>query len=413
MNLATKAVLHNGKYILETQAGKGMFEITYQATQAQSGKTVVIKTFGERLRQHSEFEQFKQQLPQLATRLKHCQHPHLVKILDYFEEAGLPYLVMEDIQGQTLAQIMQSEVLAEVKALDWIRQISEALGVLHKAGLLHQDIKPENVILRQDTKSVVLCYGVSKLTTIAMPSADNFNFAGYAALEQFSEQKTPTQATDIYALAATFYCLLAGRPPLPASVREILHSSRSNSDRSNQEEYRQLFQKIPQRDCLSPEVKWAIWRGLELTPQKRPQTVEAWLALLSTPKQPSNQRQAQPIIKPHTSNIQKLHSPLLNKNPNPQTSLAQNLVTTFKVPPQAQSEQLKKPETPPVKKPAKSPIRALLMTGTIAAAAGIGFGFALRLNSPQGAGSTLMHSEQSFPPTSNWPMSQPPTKVPL
>lgn len=404
MNLMTQAVLHNGAYILKTQTGKGMLEITYQATQVSSGKTVIIKSFGEKLRQHSEFEQFKQQLPQLATRLQHCQHPHLVQVLDYFEEAGLPYLVMEDIQGQTLAQIIQSQVLPETKALEWIRQIGAGLRVLHNAGLLHQDINPENIILRQDTENLVLCCKITKLTTAAMPSADNFNFTGYAALEQFSGKTPPTQATDVYALAATCYCLLAGRPPLPASVREILHSSRSNSDRSNQEEYRQLFQKITQPARLSPEVKRAIWHGLELTAQKRPQTVDAWLSLLSTPASLN-------ISKPPTSNIQKPQPPLLN-NSNPQTSLAQNLVTTFKVPPQASSDQLK-PETPPAKKTAKSPIRMLLMTGAIAAAAGIGFGFALRLNSPQGPGSTLMHSEQSFPPTSNWPMSQPPAKVPL
>lgn len=401
MNLMTQAVLHNGAYILETQTGKGMLEITYKATQVSSGKTVIIKSFGEKLHQHSEFEQFKQQLPQIATRLQRCQNPHLVQVLDYFEEDSLPYLVMEDIQGQTLAQIIQNQVLPETKALKWIRQVAAGLRVLHKAGLLHQDINPENIILRQNTENLVLCCRITKLTTAAMPSADNFNFAGYAALEQFSGKTPPTQATDVYALAATFYCLLAGRPPLPASVREILHSS-SNSDRSYQEEYRQLFQKIAQ-PVLSPEVKWAIWRGLELTDSKRPQTVDAWLSLLSTPASLN-------IRKPPNSNIQKPQPPVLN-NSNPQTSLAQNLVTTYKIPPQTSSPQHKL-KKPPVKK-TKSPIRALLMTGTIAAAAGIGFGFALRLNSPQGPGSTLMHSEQSFPPTSNWPMSQPPAKVPL
>jgi eukaryotic-like serine/threonine-protein kinase len=413
MNLMTKAVLHNGEYILETQTGKGMFEITYQATHAPSGQAVVIKTFGERLRQHSEFEQFKQQLPQLAHRLQRCQHPHLVQVLDYFEEDSLPYLVMEDIQGKTLAQIIQTEVLPETKALTWIHQVSEALSVLHKAGLLHQDLKPEKIILRQDTESPVLCHSITKFTAAVMPSADNFNFAGYAALEQFSRETPPTQATDIYALAATFYCLLAGRPPLPASVREILHTSSRKSDGSDQEEYRQLFQKVPRSDRLNSEVKWAIWRGLELAAQKRPQTVEAWLSLLCTPPSPNINSPAQPIIKPHTSHIQKLQPSLLNKNPNPQTSLDQNLVTTFKIPPQAKSVPLKQPETPNSESRTKSPLRALLITGAIAAAAGIGFGFALRLNSPTGAGSTLMHTEQSFPPTSNWPMSQPPAKVPL
>jgi hypothetical protein len=54
-----------------------------------------------------------------------------------------------------------------------------------------------------------------------------------------------------------------------------------------------------------------------------------------------------------------------------------------------------------------SPLRALLMTGAIAASAGVGFGFALRINTPNQPGSTLLHTEQSFPPTSNWPMSEP------
>ncbi len=410
----TKAVLRNGEYVLDTPTGIGMFEITYLANHVPTGKTVVIKTFGQTLRQHTEFDQFKQQFKALALRLKRCKHPHLEQVLDYFEEDSLPYLVIENIKGQTLARIIKTQVLPEAKALEWIRQVSAGLSVLHKAELLHQDIKPENILLRQDTKNLVLHYNTSKFIAALIPSAGNFNFAGYAASEQFSGETPPTQATDIYALAATFYCLLAGHPPLPASVREILHSSRIEGKASNQEEYQQLFQKIQQRDRLSPKVKWAIWRGLELVAQKRPQTVEAWLSLFNTPEQsPNLNGQVQHTIKPNTSNTQKLQPSLLNKNPNPQTSLEKNLVTTFKIPPQTKSAQSLKPETTSTKNHTKSPLRSLLITGAIAAATGIGFGFALRLNSPQGAGSTLMHTEQSFPPTSNWPMSQPPAKVPL
>jgi serine/threonine protein kinase len=116
MNLMTQAGLHNGEYILKTQLGTGMFEITYQATHAQSGETVVIKTLGETLRQHSEFDQFKQKFLELAARLKGCKHPNLVQVLDYFEEAGMPYLVMELIEGRNSRSINSNRGVARTKS---------------------------------------------------------------------------------------------------------------------------------------------------------------------------------------------------------------------------------------------------------------------------------------------------------
>src|SRR5918998_704896 len=117
MNLTAGTALHDDKYLLNTQLGKGVFGITYRATNTESGETVVIKTIGEELRQHSDFDQFKQQFLELAERLRCCKHPNLVQVLDCFEEAGRPYLVMEYIPGQTLAELIQSEVLPEAKAV--------------------------------------------------------------------------------------------------------------------------------------------------------------------------------------------------------------------------------------------------------------------------------------------------------
>lgn len=390
MNLTTKAVLHHGEYILETPTSIGMFEITFLATHVPSGQTVVIKTLGNKLRQHSQFEQFKEQFQKLARRWRRCKHPHLVQVLDYFEEAGLPYLVIEHIKGQTLAQLIKTKALPEAKAIEWMRQVSEGVNVLHKAGLLHQDIKPENIVQRQDTDRVVLCHSITELRQQLKQIPDNLSFEGYAAPEQYEFKESPTKTTDIYALAATFYCLLMGHPPIPATVRAILPTAT--------DEHRQL-QNLEKRHSLSPEIKQAIAQGLELVPQKRPQTVEDWLCLLG-------KREQDPSIKIKTQDTITIAEA---KNPNPD-SLAENLVTTFKMPATA-----KKPQ-PPIAKTShrqKSPLKALIITGAIAAAGGIGFGFALRLNSPNGAGSTLMHTEQSFPPTSNWPQSQPPAKVPL
>jgi serine/threonine-protein kinase len=118
MNLTAETALQNGKYVLDTQLSKGVFGITYRATNTESGQTVVIKTLGESLRQHSDFDQFKQQFLELAKRLSRCKHPNLVQVLDCFEEAGRPYLVMEYIPGQTLAELIQSRCCQKQKPLN-------------------------------------------------------------------------------------------------------------------------------------------------------------------------------------------------------------------------------------------------------------------------------------------------------
>jgi len=513
MNLTAETALHNGKYVLDTPMGQGVFDITYRATHTESGQTVVIKTLDENLHQHSDFDQFKQQFRELAKRLSHCKHPNLLQVLDYFEDAERPYLVMEYIPGQTLAELIQSDVLSEAKAIHYIRQIGNALSVLHKAGLVHRAVKPQNIIRRQDTHCVVLCeFGITcEFTAGVMQTHASLISAGYAPLEQYSFESQRIPATDIYALAATLYCLLTGRPPLPAPVRQALHSKGGVSATAPSEP--RLFpQNLPPgTQKLSSVVKQAIGRGLAVAAQRRPQTVEAWLSLLPSKKpspkpqsaltqnlitQPKAQNSAQAELKPSPTKSPTL-PPTPEKIPTPKPALTQNLVTKVKtqnsegadvkpspttspmlhppIPEQKPTPQLafeqnlltklktqnghtgtvikklkiqngytgtviKKLKGPKVlealakwcvaqrgfskaessgsaqqvngvcrawSKGKELPLRALLITGAIAASAGVGFGFALRTNAPNQPGSTLLHTEQSFPPSSNWPMSRP------
>ena len=467
MNLTAETALQNGKYVLDTQLSKGVFGITYRATNTESGQTVVIKTLGESLRQHSDFDQFKQQFLELAKRLSRCKHPNLVQVLDCFEEAGRPYLVMEYIRGQTLAELIQSEVLPEAKAVKYIRQIGHALSVVHKAGLLHQDVKPQNIIRRQDTDCVVLCeFGLTcEFTPGVMQTHANLLSAGYAPLEQYSFEEQRTPATDIYALAATLYCLLIGRPPLPAPVRDriaklclraevrstsptpmlldeneggdrfpesALHSDGGVSAAALQEHRLFLPDLQQSTQKLSPAVKQVVCCGLELAAQRRPKTVEAWLSLLKSQDkilkpqpaltqhsvaQPRAGTVALPVpdlpqaaLKSAPTKRKTAQRPTQAKKPTHQPELAQRLVTKLRTGLEAVSLPgghrgtiFRKLKTLKV----RSPLRALILTGTIAASAGIGFGFALRINRPNEPGSTILHTEQSFPPTSNWPMSEP------
>jgi len=450
MNLTARTALQDSKYILGTQLGKGVFSLTYRATNTHSGQTVAIKTLGDNLYQHPEFDQFKQKFLELAERLSRCQHPNLVQVRDRFEEDGRPYLVLDYIPGSTLADLVKSKMLPQGKAIKYICQISNALRTLHQAGLLHQDVKPQNIIRRQDSDDVVLCeLGITCwLTPGAMQTHASLLSAGYAPLEQYSFEAERTKATDVYALAATLYHLVTGRPPLPPPVRQALRAY--SRDR--------LFLPNSEQDSpkLNAVVKQAICRGLAIEAEKRPPTVEAWLSLLKVPKktkpkvkgsQPSvtkaqvqgsvpaeskpamtqSQMPSPPIpettttlrsrpVQPSATPFNSQHSEQATVNSanfasqtQPLSSIHNNGAYKPTTPQRLLKNLTSQGSIPTPFKAAKSllPLRALLMTGAIAASVGIGFGFAIRINGPNVPGSTFLHTKQSFPPSHKWPRSEP------
>ncbi|MEQ8963079.1 MAG: serine/threonine-protein kinase [Coleofasciculus sp. C2-GNP5-27] len=383
MNLTAERGLNQGKYVLSTQLGAGVFSLTYKATDTESGQSVVIKTLGEALRQHPNVNQFKQQFLDIAKRLNYCQHPHLVRVLDYFEETGYPYLVMDYIPGQTLAEVLQGGSLSEAEAINYIRQISDAVKVLHQVELLHRDIQPKNIIRRQDSDRVVLCEVgmLYEFTPGIRQTYASLLSAGYAPPEDNAGANTATQQTDIYALTATFYCLLTGYPPLPAPVRQAL------SVRGNDCLFSSSSQPAPSK--LSPTIKQALQYGLELIPKNRPQTIDTWLKQLPL-------QESVTLLEPITtvgclSGKPKVNTVLSRgtKSVGSKTRHGTSLHSTLKT----------------AKTNASIPLQALFMTGAIAASAGIGFGCAVRLNQLDEPGSTILHTQQTFPPRSDWPVS--------
>ena len=267
MNLALATVLQQGKYTINATLGKGGFGITYRATHTQLNQTVVLKTLNESLRQHPASAQFQQQFIAEAQRLSRCQHSNIVRIIDFFEEAGQSFIAMDYIPGKTLAQIVEtSQPLPEAEALHYIRQIASAVSTVHHSGLLHGDIKPENMIRRADSHLVMLIdFGIARdFTAGTEQTHTNLLSPGYAPIEQYLYDGKCTPATDVYAIAATLYYLLSGIPPVAAPLRDRIPLACLRQFQPN----------------LSPSIEQAILQGLETDPQKRPQTVENWLTML-------------------------------------------------------------------------------------------------------------------------------------
>jgi serine/threonine-protein kinase len=261
-------ILQGGKYTLTQEIGRGGFGITFKATHHYLGHEVVMKTINEKLRQHPDFAKFERQFQDEARRLATCIHPNIVRVSDFFVEDGLPYMVMEYIPGETLgnAYVLPAIPLPEATAIHYIRQIGAALQVVHNNGLLHRDVKPDNIILREGTQEVVLIdFGIAReFNNNVKQTHTGMVSEGYAPIEQYLTQAPRTPATDVYGLAATLYALLTAQVPMPALLR----------DREKMPSPKEL------QPHISAAVNQAVMRGMAVDPRFRPATVVEWLQLL-------------------------------------------------------------------------------------------------------------------------------------
>jgi serine/threonine-protein kinase len=279
MTTSVGKTLQNGKYTLDQILGHGGFGVTYRATHNWLDQIVVIKTVNEALRQDQLFETFQQQFQAEAKRLALCVHPNIVRVIDFFVEDDLPYMVMDYIPGPTLAQVFARQgPLSETAAIAYIHQVGAALKVVHQFGILHRDVKPDNLILCDTTSKVILIdFGTAREFSPGQTKTHTSMFSeGYAPIEQYLPQAKRTAAIDVYGLAATLYSLLTAEVPIASVLR----------DRQPLAEPREL------RRDLTPKINQAIMRGMAMEPQHRPATVEAWLKLLPPPETlPENQPQ--------------------------------------------------------------------------------------------------------------------------
>jgi len=310
-------ILQDGKYTLIQEIGRGGFGITFKATHHYLNQEVVMKTINERLQQHPDFAKFERQFQDEARRLATCIHPNIVRVSDFFIEAGLPYMVMEYIPGETLgdAFVLPGISLPEATAIHYIRQIGAALQVVHNNGLLHRDVKPDNIIQRLGTHEVVLIdFGIAReFNGGVRQTHTGLVSEGYSPIEQYLTQASRTPATDVYGLAATLYALLTAQIPMPALLR----------DRELMPSPREL------QPHLSAAVNQAVMRGMAVESRFRPATVAEWLQLLPgngvnmTPQLPTyavptvnvSAQQAATLIGKTAQN--RIHRPSAIAQPNP------------------------------------------------------------------------------------------------
>ncbi len=281
MQLTAGRLLQGGKYIINHPLETAGFGITYRATHTESGQSVVLKTLHPALFKSRAFSRLRDRFVELTTQLIPCQHPHLVRVIEQFQEVDWPFMVMEYIHGQSFAELVQPDrPIAEIEALHYIRAIAAGLQISHRQGLVHGNLKPENFIRRAGSNAAVIVgYGISAERMLAgvQYAVPGFPHA-FTAPEQIGPTGDRLKSADLYGLAAQLYYLLTGQPPIVPPDWAGLDPR----------------QQLPLLHRIKPSLQPVIRQGLLLNPQDRPASIAAWLQLLPDPHRP------QPVHPPTT-----------------------------------------------------------------------------------------------------------------
>ena len=244
--LALPAGFRLHEYRIDRVLGQGGFGITYLATDVNLNTKVAIKeylpediafrTSGQTVSAHSSryqqryrsgLDSFLVEGRTLAT----FRHPHIVRVARFFEAHQTAYMVLEYERGSPLKTWWPAHAsLPEKDLMRLLQPLLDGLGVVHAAGFLHRDIKPDNIQVRRYNGSLVLLDFGSARQAIAGPGQDDVAVTpGYAPIEQYEDGEQGAW-TDIYALGATLYWLVTGKKPPDAMDRQLAASRPGGAD---------------------------------------------------------------------------------------------------------------------------------------------------------------------------------------
>ena len=268
-------------YRIEREIGGGGMSRVFLAHEVALSREVVVKVLREDIAEGLSRERFRREVLTSAN----LQHPNIVGVIGAGDADGLPYFVMPFVEGESLrARLTRDRALSVPLTVSILRDVARALAFAHERGIVHRDIKPDNVLLAGGA-AIVADFGVAKAVATARTRKEHphgtltrdglsLGTPTYMAPEQVASDPSMDHRADLYALGVMAYEMLAGRPPFAdRSVTEIMQAH--------------LVEPPEPLSRLRPTTPSAlttlVMRCLEKDPAHRPQNAEAILAVLDDP----------------------------------------------------------------------------------------------------------------------------------
>ncbi len=213
-----------GPYVIEQQIARGGMGIVFRARDLQLGRSVALKMM---LAGPFAYEDERRRFRVEAEAAAQLDHPGIVPVYDVGEHAGQLYFTMGLVDGESLSHRIRQEPMAARTAAELARQIAAAVQYAHGQGVIHRDVKPANVLLDASDRARITDFGLARRTDSVSDLTGTEQVLGtpsYMAPEQASGQAAAAgPLADVYAIGATLYCMITGRPPFQApSAAETL-----------------------------------------------------------------------------------------------------------------------------------------------------------------------------------------------
>lgn len=281
-----EAIAH--RFRVEDVCGRGGTSVVYRARDVRNDRLVALKVFRPELTAAMGTERFLREV-HIARSLV---HPHIVPALEFGEQNGVLYSVLTFVPGETLrSRLTREGPLPLDEALRLTRQVGDALSYAHAQGIVHRDVKPENILLSEG-RALLGDFGIARAIVVA--AGDRLTDSGivigtpaYMSPEQATADAALDARTDQYALAVCLYEMIAGDPPFTARTSQALIA-------------RLVAEPPPPLETVRPTVPLgivaAIERAMAKVPADRFESVEAFLAAVESPTASLNRpvRQAKP-----------------------------------------------------------------------------------------------------------------------
>jgi len=213
-----------GRYVVESLVGAGGMGQIYKAHDPDIRRTVAIKLISTRLMSSVDRSEYVRRFRREAEAAARCAHPNIVSIYDYATHEGQPFLAMEFVHGMSVRQMIEASPMAVPDAIRVMLQVLDALTSAHEQGVIHQDVKPANILLTAQMHAKVTDFGISRFANADTTSiSSSMGTPSYMAPEQCTGGAVDHRA-DLFAAGATLFEMVAGERAFGGrSSAEVTH----------------------------------------------------------------------------------------------------------------------------------------------------------------------------------------------